>query len=265
MPDALQASEHSPYGPTSTDNERVALVTGATGGLGRAAAVGFLRAGYKVVLTGHDASAVASLADRLGGQVLGLAGDTRNRADAERVTAAAMNTFGRIDVLLHAAGGSLAQLSGGQDKLIVDMSDEDWDLVVDVNLGGTWTWVSTVGPVMAEQGDGTILLIASGAAVRGAPANSAYAAAKAGVIALAKVAAIEFGRRGVKVNALSPGITPHDNLPPDAVARNPEQYRAMTTLGELSTPEMFAEYVVFLASRRVVSGQFVNMDSFILQ
>ena len=152
-----------------------------------------------------------------------------------------------------------------ENKLLLEHSDEEWDLVVDTNLKGTYNCLRAVAPQMIKQKEGHIILVSSGQGLRPGPKLSSYAAAKAGVLGLMKAAASEFGEYNIKVNAVIPGLIPHQLLAlggfvPDYVKR----YRDETTLGRLSTPEDFADFIVCLSQMNNVSGQTFSLDSRIL-
>lgn len=246
---------------------RVAVVTGAGGGLGGAAARRLAEEGDQLVLTDVAEDRVKAVADEIvaaGGQAIALAADARLRADVDRVVAAGLAEFGGIDVLLNAAGGSLAQLTGHLDKPVWEHTDDEWRLVVEVNLDGAFHWVRAVSAPMIDRGAGHIILVASGTGLRPGPNMAAYAAAKAGTIGLMKAAARDLGVHGVQVNAVNPGLTPHGGLAIEAAGPNIAGYTADTMLGRLSTPEEFARFVASLSRMTAISGQTVNIDSKIL-
>ena len=145
-----------------------------------------------------------------------------------------------------------------------ELDDEEWRLVVGVNLDGAFEWVRAVAPPMIAQKAGHIILVASGTGLRPRPNMSGYAAAKAGVIGLMKAAAKDLGVHGVQVNAVNPGLTPHERLPAEAAGPNVVGYTADTMLGRLSTPEEFARFVTALSHMTAISGQTINIDSKIL-
>jgi 3-oxoacyl-[acyl-carrier protein] reductase len=236
----------------------VAVVMGAAGGLGSAVARGFAEAGWKVVAAGRDAGRVQAA---LGGtQAMVAVADVLDAASVEACLERACAELGRVDVLVNAAGGSLAQL-GGTDKPVTELTDADWDLVLDVNLRGSFHCVRAAGRLMAAQREGHIMLVASGSGLRPGGRSAAYAAAKAGVIGLMKGAAKDLGPFNVRVNAVNPGLVPHARMPAAAAGRFLDSYKDETMLGRFSTPEEFARLVVLLAGAPHVSGQVLNLDS----
>lgn len=172
-----------------------------------------------------------------------------------------MTRWGRVDALVNTAGGSLAQLSGGPDKLVTELDDADYDLVIDVNLRGSFHCVRAAGRQMAAQREGHIILVASGSGLRPGGSSAAYAAAKAGVIGLMKGAAKDLGPFNVRVNAVNPGLIPHERMPAVAAGRFLDSYKQETMLGRFSTAEEFARLVAFLATATHLSGQVINLDS----
>jgi NAD(P)-dependent dehydrogenase (short-subunit alcohol dehydrogenase family) len=194
--------------------DRVALVTGSTGGLGRAIADALASAGASLVLTSRDQEAASAAADEVtkesGSPALGLALDVREQSQIDEAIAQAMARFGRIDVLVDNAGithrGPISELSEAQ-----------WDEVVDTNLKGAWLCSRSLRPIMREQGWGRILNIASMFGSVALPNRSPYVASKGGMVALTRAMAVEFASDGILVNALAPG--PFQTKIADAKAR----------------------------------------------
>lgn len=250
--------------------EKVVIITGAAGGLGSVIARRFGADGAKIVVTDiakalKTAEELASEINKGPGQCLAYQADVRRYEDVKGMVEEVVRRWDRVDVLVNAAGGSLAQLTKMENKLLLEHSDEEWDLVVDTNLKGTYNCLRAVAPQMIKQKEGHIILVSSGQGLRPGPKLSSYAAAKAGVLGLMKAAAIEFGEYNIKVNAVIPGLIPHqllalDGFVPDYV----ERYRDETTLGRLSTPEDFADFIVCLNQMNNVSGQTFSLDSRIL-
>lgn len=164
--------------------------------------------------------------------------------------------------MVNAAGGPLALLTRKENNLLLDHSEEEWDLVVDVNLKGTFNCIKAVAPQMIKQRDGNIILISSGTGIRPGKLMSSYAAAKAGVFGLMKAAARELGEYNIKINAVNPGFVIHKSMVLGGV--NVESSLAERVLGRLLNAEDLAEFVVYLSQKNNISGQIFNLDSKIL-
>ncbi len=238
---------------------RTALVTGAGKGLGRAIALGFAGAGADVVLmarTRADLEAVAREVETLGRQALVAVADATDSRQVNAVVEQAVARFGRIDVLAHAAGGSLRKPS-------VEVTDEEWDGVIAANLSSTFKVCRAVGRHMLAQGGGSIINLSSTAGVRGRAGNAPYSAAKAAVINLSRALAMEWAPKGVRVNVLAPGrfLTPLT----EAEMSVPEKYAAFVRqvpLGRIGQPEEIQDIAVWLASdaSAYVTGSTITLD-----
>lgn len=238
---------------------RTALVTGAGKGLGRAIALGFAGAGADVVLmarTRADLEAVAREVEALGRQALVAVADATDSRQVDAVVEQAVARFGRIDVLAHAAGGSLRKPS-------VEVTDEEWDGVIAANLSSTFKVCRAVGRHMLAQGGGSIINLSSTAGMRGRAGNAPYSAAKAAVINLSRALAMEWAPKGVRVNVLAPGrfLTPLT----EAEMSVPEKYAAFVRqvpLGRIGQPEEIQDIAVWLASdaSAYVTGSTITLD-----
>jgi len=181
---------------------RVAIVTGASRGIGRVVALSLAEDGASVVVSGRDAARVESAAKEmevLRTPVLGVAADVARREDVDRLVDSTRARFGRIDILVNNAGIT-------RDALLVRMKDEDWDEVLGVNLRGAFLMTRAVGKVMMRQKGGRIINIASVAGAMGNAGQVNYSAAKAGLIGMTKAAARELAHWGILVNAVAPGL-----------------------------------------------------------
>ncbi|MEO8477141.1 MAG: SDR family oxidoreductase [Actinomycetota bacterium] len=180
---------------------KVAIITGGGSGIGAAAARLFAREGAKVVVTGRRPEPIAAVAAEVGG--VAIAGDAGDPAHAAEAVAAAVSAFGGVDVLVTSAGGA----EGGS---VGDIDDEGWRRTFDTNLHGPMMLTRAALPVMLERGGGSIVLVASVNGMAAAPDSAAYDVSKAGLIALARAIAVDYGARGIRANALCPGwvVTP---------------------------------------------------------
>jgi NAD(P)-dependent dehydrogenase (short-subunit alcohol dehydrogenase family) len=238
---------------------RTALVTGAGKGLGRAIALGFAAAGADVVLMARtlaDLEAVAREVQALGRQALVAVADATDSRQVDAAVEQAVARFGRIDVLAHAAGGSLRKPS-------VEVTDEEWDAVIAANLSSTFKVCRAVGRHMLVQGGGSIINLSSTAGMRGRAGNAPYSAAKAAVINLSRALAMEWAPKGVRVNVLAPGrfLTPLT----EAEMSVPEKYAAFVRqvpLGRIGKPEEIQDIAVWLASdaSAYVTGSTITLD-----
>lgn len=238
---------------------RTALVTGAGKGLGRAIALGFAAAGADVVLmarTRSDLEAVAREVEALGRQALVAVADATDSRQVDAVVEQTVARFGRVDVLAHAAGGSLRKPS-------VEVTDEEWDGVISANLSSTFKVCRAVGRHMLAQGGGSIINLSSTAGMRGRAGNAPYSAAKAAVINLSRALAMEWAPKGVRVNVLAPGrfLTPLT----EAEMSVPEKYAAFVRqvpLGRIGQPEEIQDIAVWLASdaSAYVTGSTITLD-----
>lgn len=234
---------------------KVALVTGATRGIGRAIAEQFLAAGAEVIISSEDAAACRSTASELG--ALGVPCDVSSREQLRSLVDAVMVRFGRIDILCCNAG--IAPHLGP----LHTASDEDWDRTMTVNLRSQLWLTSLVVPAMAARGDGAVILTASLAGLRGNKSIGLYALAKAGCAQLARNLAVEWGPRNVRVNAISPGLVDTEFARPLSTDVAVLQRRlAATPLRRMGRPEEVAGVALLLASRAggFITGQNIVVD-----
>jgi len=231
-----------------TASSRVAVVTGAAGGLGRALVGEFLRQDWQVAAASHHAAEWKTAAS-----LLPLTIDVASKDSVVAGMADVTNHWGRIDCLVNNAGLAL-------DDSVARLPDEDWQRVCDVNLKGAFLCSQAVSRAMAAARHGHIVNIASFAARQGTRGQPAYAAAKAGLIGFTQSLAHELGPRNVRVNAVLPGVLPTGMT----ASLTPGQWRALAennVLDQVGTVEEFARFVVFLAGMRHVSGQVFQLDS----
>lgn len=231
---------------------KVAVVTGAAAGLGRAEAVGLAAAGATVVVNDMagalDRSDVFEQIAAAGSKGVAVAGDVSARSTADELMAAAEG-LGGLDILVNNAGIT-------RDTLLMRMSEEDWDAVLDINLKGAFLVTKAVVKPMMKQRSGAIVNIASVVGIMGNPGQANYTASKAGLIALTKTTAKELGSRNIRVNAVAPGFI--RTAMTDKLAEPvKEAMLKMVPLGRLGEPEDVAKAVAFLASDAAayVNGQ----------
>jgi 3-oxoacyl-[acyl-carrier protein] reductase len=238
--------------------DKVAVVTGSSRGIGRAIALRLASEGATVVVNyrGNE-SAAKEVVDEIesgGGQALAIQADVSQSGEAQALLNAAKKAFGRVDILVNNAGTT-------RDTLLMRMSEEDWDIVIDTNLKGTFNCIKAVSRQMMRQRYGRIVNITSVAGIGGNAGQANYASAKAGIIGLTKTVAKELGARGITCNAVAPGLVPTDltaSLPQDLVDLAVER----TPLGRTGTAEDMAAAVAFLASDEAsfVTGQVLAVD-----
>jgi len=235
---------------------KVAVITGASRGIGRQTALTLAGAGATVVLTsrGDAAAAVAAEVTAAGGQALALAADVADAEAVQRVVETTTERFGRLDVLVNNAGIT-------RDQLLLRMKREDWDAVVATNLTGTFLCTQAVLRTMLKQRSGRIISISSVVGQSGNPGQTNYAATKAGIIGFSKALAREVASRSITVNVVAPGLIDTDmtrDISSDAQAN----WAAAIPLGRLGTPQDVAAAVCFLASDAAgyITGQVLAVN-----
>ncbi|MCE5168008.1 3-oxoacyl-[acyl-carrier-protein] reductase [Paenibacillus profundus] len=237
---------------------KVALVTGASRGIGRAIALSLAEAGADVVVNyaGSEAAAndTAAAIEALGRKALTVKANVGKAEEAEQLVKTTLEQMGRIDILVNNAGIT-------RDNLIMRMKEEEFDQVIETNLKGVFNCIKSVTRPMMKQRSGRIINISSVVGVIGNPGQANYVAAKAGVIGLTKASARELASRGITVNCVAPGFIETDMT--DAL---PEEYRqqllAQIPLARLGQPEHIAKTVRFLASEdaEYMTGQTIHVD-----
>ena len=237
---------------------KVALVTGAGGGLGRGIAARFAEAGAAVAAhfrqSAGEANALVLEITKAGGRAIAAAGDLTQAADVERLVAQVRESFGRLDVLVNNAG--TYPVAG-----LLEMTAAQWDEVIASNLRTTFLCTQAAARQMAGQGGGAIVNITSIEAENPAPGHSHYNAAKAGVLMYTRAAAGELAAHGIRVNAVAPGLIWREGIEeawPDGVAR----WKRAAPLGRLGTAADVADACLFLASpaARWITGASLTVD-----
>ncbi len=235
----------------------VAIVTGASRGIGRSIALTLAAHGAKVVVSARSLEAVETLAGEIkaqGGEALAVQADIALTADADRLVESAVSAFGRVDILVNNAGIT-------RDGLLVRMKDEDWDAVLDTNLKGAFLCTRAVAKVMTKQRYGRIVNISSVVGEMGNAGQANYCASKAGLLGLTKSVARELAKRNITVNAVTPGfiVTDMTSSLPEKVS---EEMAAQIPLGRFGEAEEIAHAVLFLASRQAgyITGQTLGVN-----
>ena len=237
--------------------DKVAIITGAGRGIGRAIALKYAQEGANVVITDlkidETVEAFIEELKGLGVKAKAYASNAANFDDAHKLIEEVLADFGRVDVLVNNAGIT-------RDGLMMRMTEEQWDLVINVNLKSAFNLIHAVTPVMLKQKAGSIINMASVVGVSGNAGQTNYSASKAGMIGLAKSIAKELGSRGVRANAIAPGfiITDMTHALSDEVRK---QWEAQIPLRRGGTPEDVANVATFLASdlSSYVTGQTIHV------
>lgn len=239
-------------------NGKVAVVTGASRGIGRAVALALAGQGAAVVANyAHNSSAANDVVDGIragGGEAIAVQADVCIPSEAKALIESAIERFAHVDILVNNAGIT-------RDNLLIRMSEEEWDAVLNTNLKGAFNTIKAVARPMMRQRAGRIINIASVAGLSGNAGQANYSAAKAGLIGLTKTAARELASRNITANAIAPGF-----VETDLTAPLPEDLKAKaldyTLLHRMGRPEEIAAAVVFLASEEAgfITGQVLIVD-----
>jgi NAD(P)-dependent dehydrogenase (short-subunit alcohol dehydrogenase family) len=239
--------------------DRVAIVTGGGSGIAQAVCMRLASEEAAVVVADINPEGgeetVSAIRER-GGIASYARGDVTVAADCERMIAEAVREYGRLDVLANIAGGSRPQYS------VVDLPEEQWRWLVDLNLTSVFLMSKYAIPRIAEAGGGAIVNVSSGAGVSGMPLNPGYVAAKGGVIALTKAMALDHAAQNIRVNCVAPGpvLTPlmRRNRTPEEIA----VFASLNPLNRVGLPEELADAIVYLASDEssFITAQTINVD-----
>jgi NAD(P)-dependent dehydrogenase (short-subunit alcohol dehydrogenase family) len=227
-------------------NSKIALITGAGTGIGRAIALAYAREGAKLALVGRRKELLEAVANEAGGSPLVLTGDVSRQADIDRVLAEASAHFGDLNVLVNNAGvlhiGAAEQITEAQ-----------WDETFNVNVRGLWLLSRSVLPSMRKAGGGSIINVASVLGINGARNRASYAPSKGAVVLLTKCMAIDHGAENIRVNAICPSFVETD-LTAEVIRKAPDpgavrrERIAVHPIGRLGQPEDIAGLAVYLAS-----------------
>ncbi len=237
--------------------DKVAIVTGSSRGIGKAAALALAQQGANVVVNYARASSAADevvkAIEEMGGEAIALQANVSKADQVDAMVKATMDKFGRIDVLVNNAGIT-------RDTLLLRMKPEDWQAVIDLNLTGVFLCTRAVSKIMLKQRSGRIINISSVAGLMGNPGQANYSAAKAGVIGFTKTIAKELAPRGITANAVAPGFIATDMT---GDLKNTEEILKYIPLGRYGQPEEVAGLIRFLAAdpaAAYITGQVMNVD-----
>lgn len=237
--------------------DKVSLITGGARGIGKEIALSFAREGAHIAIcdvNAEDMEKTRAEIEALGRQALGFNVDVTNLEQVEEMINKILDKFQKVDILVNNAGIT-------RDSLLVRMKESDWDLVLDVNLKGTFNCTKAVSKVMMKQRSGRIVSVASIIGIMGNVGQANYAASKAGIIGLTKSAAKELASRGVTVNAIAPGF-----IQTEMTAKLPEDVKELMLkqipLGKFGSPSDVAKVALFLASDQAeyITGQVIQVD-----
>lgn len=237
---------------------KVAIVTGASRGIGRAIALKLAKLGFNIVINYRNSiEAVENFLNEIktfGVEALAIKGDVSNFKEMDRMFNEVMDKFGRVDVLVNNAGIT-------KDTLLMRMKEEDFDQVIDINLKGTFNCLRKVTPIMMKQKSGRIVNISSIVGVAGNAGQVNYSASKSGVLGMTKSLAKEVGSRGITVNAVAPGFINTDmtEVLSDKIK---EGIKTNIPLRKFGEAEDVANLVAFLCSEEAayITGQVINVD-----
>jgi NAD(P)-dependent dehydrogenase (short-subunit alcohol dehydrogenase family) len=244
---------------------KVAFVTGAASGIGRATALRFAALGAAVAVVDVQSTQgqeCAQLIRSTGAAAVFIEADVSRRQEVTNAVQRVVDEFGRLDVAHNNAGIE------GEVTTLVESSEENWDRVMSINLKGVWLCMHAQIPVMLKGGGGAIVNTASVAGLAGQVGATAYCAAKHGIIGLTKAAALEYAKAGIRINAVCPGLV-HTSMSERLSAGNPglvDSLAAMSPIGRAGRPSEIAEAVVWLCSDAAsyVVGHALTVDGGVL-
>ena len=233
---------------------KTVIVTGSGRGIGRTIAERFAAMKARVVICDLEQEQVDKVAGEIGGETVGIKADVTNQGDIENLFEQARQSFGKVDIVVNNAGIT-------RDTLMIRMDEKDWDMVLDINLKGSFLVTKTAAKIMMKQRYGRIINISSIVGIDGNAGQANYSASKAGLLGLTKSAAKELAARGITVNAVAPGY-----IATDMTEAIPEQakkaFLERVLIKRPGVPEDVASAVLFLASDEAsyITGQVLAVD-----
>jgi NAD(P)-dependent dehydrogenase (short-subunit alcohol dehydrogenase family) len=238
--------------------DRVAIVTGASRGIGEACVMALAREGVKLVLAARSTEAltkVAEAVERLGGQAHSVTADMSDRRDLDRLVEESQGRFGGVDILVNNAGVYLG------DREIQSLPVDEWDYTLDVNVKGPWYLSKRVHPIMKQRGGGSVVNISSTSGLYHDPGAGAYTVSKAALNMLTTVCAAEWARDNIRVNCVAPGWV-RTAMAETELREMAERGQPINPLGRVAEPDEIASLVLYLASdlARYVTGDVIPID-----
>ena len=239
---------------------KIALITGAGAGIGRASALRFSQEGAKIAIFSRTRQAVEETADLIrdiGGDVVVIVGDVTNGQDIKHGVATVMDTYGQLDCAFNNAG------TEGQFAPLATLDESVYDDTLSINLKGVWLSMKYQIPALLESGGGAIVNMSSNISTVGMPGTSLYTASKAGVDGLTRCGAMDYAQQNIRINAVAPGSVENTAMTRRLWTKEQQQAnRAGSPTGRLSTPEDIAEAAIWLCSDRAkhINGQVLNID-----
>ncbi len=233
---------------------KVAVITGGAGGLGREIAKAFHENGYGIVINYFESGKQArEIFETMGGSVLTVKADVGNSDDVSAMAEHVYKKWGRVDVLVNNAGIT-------KDALLIKQGEKDWDRIMNVNLKGAFNCIKAFAPLMKDGGH--VINISSYSGLKGKEGQAAYSASKAALLGLTKTAAIELAEHGIKANAILPGYMPTKMGIKSEDALNKAKEESL--LNALSDPMEAARFIVYLANTENITGQVFCLESRII-
>lgn len=240
--------------------DKTAIITGGASGIGRAAALRFAAEGAKLVIAdvnGDGGRETAKLIEQQGGKALFFETNVSDSKQVKDLVSATVEAYGKLDILFNNAG------IGNPDVKSVDLDEDEWDRIIDINLKGVFLGIKHAVPELKKAGGGAIINTSSLLGIKGQKFLAAYNASKAGVILLTKNAALEYGRDNIRVNAIAPGVI--DTQIIEGWKNDERKWPIISranALGRIGSPEEVANAVLFLASEEAsfITGATLSVD-----